>query len=154
MQRKALRNVVQREARIIARGHLLCGGKPAAVVRDAQHEALALHARIDVDVPALDETMRHFVAQTVRALGIAKREWVADYFRLMKKPVEKAISELLVDGTLVEVIVESWPEPALMLKKSQLELIAGETSPQKKFLVRGLDVQELARRIELATLAS
>ena len=37
---------------------------------------------------------------------------------------------------------------ALSVRKSQLELVAGETSPQKRFLVRGLTKTELAGRIE------
>jgi uncharacterized protein (TIGR00251 family) len=36
----------------------------------------------------------------------------------------------------------------LSLRKSQLELIAGETSRQKQFLVRGVAPQELAKLIE------
>ena len=36
---------------------------------------------------------------------------------------------------------------ALRLKKSQIELIAGETSHQKRFLVYGIDAGELASRI-------
>lgn len=100
-----------------------CAGELMISRREKFQRVYDLRERVkegwnDDDVPTLDETVRHFVAQTVRALGIAKREWVADYFRLMKKPVEKAIAELLADGTLVEVSVESWPEPALMLKKS------------------------------------
>jgi len=35
----------------------------------------------------------------------------------------------------------------LSLRKSQLALIAGETSPQKKFLVRDVTPEELWRRI-------
>ena len=36
----------------------------------------------------------------------------------------------------------------LLLKKSQIELIAGETSHQKRFLVRGIEAEDLAARIE------
>ena len=36
---------------------------------------------------------------------------------------------------------------ALGLRKSQLELLAGETAPQKKFLVRDIPLAELAARI-------
>jgi uncharacterized protein len=39
----------------------------------------------------------------------------------------------------------------LSLKKSQIELVAGETSHQKRFLVRGVGVEELANRIRRAT---
>lgn len=35
----------------------------------------------------------------------------------------------------------------LGLRKSQIELVAGETSPQKRFLIRGLTVAELAARL-------
>jgi uncharacterized protein len=38
---------------------------------------------------------------------------------------------------------------SLGLKKSQIELIAGETSHQKRFLVRGITADELARRITM-----
>lgn len=38
----------------------------------------------------------------------------------------------------------------LSLRRSQIELISGETSPQKRLLVRGLTPAELAQRIEEA----
>ncbi|MGD9724610.1 MAG: DUF167 domain-containing protein [Pirellulales bacterium] len=38
----------------------------------------------------------------------------------------------------------------LDLRKSQLELVAGETSPMKRFLVREIAPAELAERIEKA----
>jgi uncharacterized protein YggU (UPF0235/DUF167 family) len=39
---------------------------------------------------------------------------------------------------------------ALSLRKSQIELIAGETSRQKRFLIRGLTPAELMERIDPA----
>jgi uncharacterized protein (TIGR00251 family) len=53
-----------------------------------------------------------------------------------KGKANKAVAALLAKG--------------LALRKSQLELIAGETSPQKRFLVRDVTPQDLARRIERA----
>ena len=44
---------------------------------------------------------------------------------------------------LIELLAKS-----LQLKKSQIELISGETSHQKRLLVRGIDAQELAARID------
>jgi uncharacterized protein len=38
----------------------------------------------------------------------------------------------------------------LGLKKSQIELVAGETSHQKRFLIRGVDAKDLASRIQQA----
>ena len=52
-----------------------------------------------------------------------------------KGKANKAILAVLCDG--------------LALRKSQIELLSGATSAQKRFLVRGLSPQELARRIEL-----
>ena len=39
---------------------------------------------------------------------------------------------------------------SLGLRKSQIELLAGETSPQKRFLIRGVTAEELSRRIAVA----
>jgi len=36
----------------------------------------------------------------------------------------------------------------LSIRKSQIELIAGETSRQKQFLIRGITAEELAARID------
>jgi uncharacterized protein len=39
---------------------------------------------------------------------------------------------------------------SLGLKKSRIELIAGETSHQKRFLIRGVKPEELAARVQQA----
>ena len=39
---------------------------------------------------------------------------------------------------------------SLSLKRSQVTLIAGETSPRKRFLIRGIQVKELTARIRRA----
>lgn len=38
----------------------------------------------------------------------------------------------------------------LDLKKSQIELIAGATAPQKRFLLRGISLDDAARRLDQA----
>jgi len=53
-----------------------------------------------------------------------------------KGKANKAIIALLAD--------------ALGVRKSQIELLAGETSPQKRFLVRGISATELSGRVERA----
>jgi uncharacterized protein YggU (UPF0235/DUF167 family) len=53
-----------------------------------------------------------------------------------KGKANKAIIALLAD--------------ALELRKSQIELLSGETTPLKRFLVRGVAQADLARRIEQA----
>ncbi len=61
----------------------------------------------------------------------ALRVWVTQAPE--KGKANKAVIALLAD--------------ALGLRKSQIELVAGTTSPQKRFLVRGLGVAELAARL-------
>ncbi len=39
---------------------------------------------------------------------------------------------------------------SLGLRKSQIELISGETARQKRFLIRDVDMEELRERIEIA----
>jgi uncharacterized protein (TIGR00251 family) len=54
------------------------------------------------------------------------------------------------DGRANKALLEVLRE-ALDLKRSQIELASGETSREKKFLVRGVTREELAKRItELA----
>src|SRR5262249_3991776 len=50
------------------------------------------------------------------------------------------------DGKANKALLEVLRE-ALSLKRSQIELIGGETSRDKRFLVRGVPIVELTRRI-------
>ena len=69
-----------------------------------------------------------------------------------------------VQGGMLKVCVTQSPEKGkankavvellsetLGLQKSQIELTAGETSHQKRFLVRGIKPKDLANRINRAT---
>jgi len=58
------------------------------------------------------EVRRHFVLQSVRALGIVKARWIADYFRLKPRVTEAELAPLVADGLLIAVAVEGWDEPA------------------------------------------
>jgi uncharacterized protein (TIGR00251 family) len=58
-----------------------------------------------------------------------------------------AVTQAAEKGKANQAVVEVLAE-ALSLRKSQIELVAGETSRQKKFLIRGLTLDELAQRIE------
>ena len=65
----------------------------------------------DAHLPTTDEVRRTLVLNAVRAIGISKAKWVADYFR-MDKTSTKAIPERLADeGALMRVAVEGWKEP-------------------------------------------
>jgi uncharacterized protein YcaQ len=63
---------------------------------------------------ALDEAIvrRHFILESVRALGIAKARWIADYFRLRPRVTDAELAPLVADGCLHVVAVDGWDEPA------------------------------------------
>ncbi len=60
-----------------------------------------------------------------------------------------AVTQVAEKGKANKAIIELLCK-ALDLRKSQVELLTGETSSQKKFLVREITVDELNARIEQA----
>ena len=68
---------------------------------------------------------------------------------MLKVCVTQSPEKGKANKAVVELLCKS-----LGLKRSQLELTAGETSHQKRFLVRGIGAEELARRIRQAMGAS
>jgi len=58
------------------------------------------------------EARRHFVLESVRALGVTKARWIADYFRLRPRVTDDELAPLADQGLLVRVVVEGWDEPA------------------------------------------
>ncbi len=63
-----------------------------------------------------------------------------------------AVRERPVDGRANKALVEALRD-AIGVKRSQVELIAGETSRDKKFLIRGLARAELEKRLTNAVKA-
>lgn len=54
---------------------------------------------------------RHFVLESVQALGITQARWIADYFRLKPAVTARELAPLLADGALLEVTVRGWDAP-------------------------------------------
>ncbi|CAN7231630.1 winged helix DNA-binding domain-containing protein [Pseudoduganella sp. LjRoot289] len=63
----------------------------------------------DSRMPAMDETRRTFVLKTVKALGLAKASWIADYFRT--RPPRLDPESLVAEGALLRARVQGWDEP-------------------------------------------
>ena len=61
---------------------------------------------------------------------------------MLKVSVTQAPEKGKANKAVIELLAKK-----LGLKKSQIELIAGETSHQKRFLVRGIKPDELADRV-------
>jgi uncharacterized protein (TIGR00251 family) len=60
----------------------------------------------------------------------------------LKVCVTQAPEKGKANKAIIEVLAK-W----LRMRKSQIELISGETASQKKFLVRGIESKDLAERI-------
>lgn len=53
-----------------------------------------------------------FVLNTIKALGVTKADWIADYFRLKKADALTALKQLDKQGLIGQVQVEGWTTPA------------------------------------------
>jgi uncharacterized protein YcaQ len=75
-------------------------------------------------VGTMEETQvrRHFVLETVRALGIAKARWIADYFRLRPRVTDAELAPLVAEGLLIEVAVEGWADLAYVHRDHEASL--------------------------------
>ena len=65
----------------------------------------------DTRTPPLEAVYETFALNTVKALGVTKAAWVADYFGLSKKAAQSAIERLAHRGQLHTVQVEGWQTP-------------------------------------------
>lgn len=68
----------------------------------------------DARLPSTDEVRRALVLKAVRAMGIAKAKWVADYFRMDKTSTMLLPDRLADEGALTRVAVEGWKEPGFI----------------------------------------
>jgi uncharacterized protein YcaQ len=58
-----------------------------------------------------EQLRRHFILDSVRALGITQARWIADYFRLKPAVTARELVPLLAEGELLEVAVRGWDVP-------------------------------------------
>lgn len=67
----------------------------------------------DEQVPSRDEVICELIRKSVKALGVARPEWIADYYRLPKREVFNRLPEMVARGELLEVRVKEWNDSAL-----------------------------------------
>ena len=63
----------------------------------------------DSRMPGMDETRRELALKSVRALGLARSAWVADYYRT--KPPRPDLEALADEGLLLRARVDGWKDP-------------------------------------------
>lgn len=61
-----------------------------------------------------EDAMRDLLYRAAGAFGVATLHDLADYYRMSTRDAAPRISELVEDGKLVQVEVESWQEPAYL----------------------------------------
>jgi uncharacterized protein len=75
--------------------------------------------------------------------GARRNEIRGEQDGMLKVSVTQAPEKGKANKAVIELLAKK-----LGLKKSQIELIAGETSHQKRFLIHGLKADEVMERIE------
>jgi hypothetical protein len=96
----------------------------------------------DTKAPPREEVDRALILKSITALGIARREWVADYYRLPKKLVAGLLPALIEEGRLLEVSVEGWENPVLYTPENQSLIeaaLAGELYASHSTLLSPFD---------------
>jgi uncharacterized protein YcaQ len=108
----------------------------------------------DAGMPSLEEARRAFALEAVRALGVTKAGWVADYFRTPMRDTLPVVRDLAAAGLLHTVEVEGWDGPGYVHPAS-LPLVeralAGDLAPTRTTLLSPFDpvVWDRARALEL-----
>jgi uncharacterized protein YcaQ len=108
----------------------------------------------DAQTPSLEAVHETFILNTVKALGVTKAAWIADYFRLYKKVAQQVIAKLAKSGQLQTVQVEGWDVPGYFHpdQRAALEAAAdGEIPVSRTTLLSPFDplVWDRARAQEL-----
>ncbi|MCH8042119.1 MAG: DUF167 domain-containing protein [Planctomycetes bacterium] len=84
------------------------------------------------------------IVLAVRAHAAARRSGVEGiHDGMLKVSVTQAAEKGKANKALIAVLSRQ-----LGLRKTQIELLAGHTSPQKRFLIRDIDAAELRGRID------
>ncbi len=68
----------------------------------------------DARLPTREAAEQTLLSRTCRALGIVRADWVADYYRLPRRPYTDALHALADAGELVPVRVEGWKHDAFV----------------------------------------
>jgi uncharacterized protein YcaQ len=88
----------------------------------------------DARTPSLDTVHETFVLNTVKALGVTKAAWVADYYRIYKKTALSVIAKLVKNRQLQTVEVEGWDVPGYYHPdhRALIETAANEQIPRSR----------------------
>ncbi len=106
----------------IALESLFAAGELMVARRERFQRVYDLRERVlpgwsDAQLPPKEETQRALALKAVRALGVAREGWVADYFRFRKGEAREApalLAGLAAEGALRAVQVAGWDGPCYL----------------------------------------
>jgi uncharacterized protein YcaQ len=125
-------------------------GELMVLRRERFQRVYDLTARVIAGHPAMeattigdaDDIRRHFIEDSVRALGITRARWIADYFRLASRVDERELAPLIAAGSVIEVAVKGWTEKAYV-HRDHLDMVeraeAGRLRPTRTTLLSPFD---------------
>jgi hypothetical protein len=101
----------------IALDYLCYVGELMVSKRDNFQRVYDLRERVYPDSFTLPHVSRadahdQFVLDTIKALGVTKSEWIANYYRLKHNDVKAALKRLENEDQLMRVAVQGWKKPA------------------------------------------
>lgn len=83
---------------------------------------------LDRQTPSETDSIRQLLDLSARALGVGTESDLRDYFRLPVAETRKALAELVEDGTLLPVAVETWKQTAYLHRLARIPRKAGGTA--------------------------
>lgn len=66
------------------------------------------------DLSPADTVLQTLVARTCRALGVGRADWIADYYRIERRPYTAELHALADRGEAVVIRVEGWKQDAFV----------------------------------------
>ncbi|MCJ7695778.1 MAG: winged helix DNA-binding domain-containing protein [Anaerolineaceae bacterium] len=95
----------------VALEHLFTRGDVMIARREKFQRVYELRERVlpdwdDSQAPDYDEVLRTLVLKTVKALGVAREDWISPYFYLSKSEVSGVLPNLVDEGRLIPVSIE------------------------------------------------
>lgn len=139
--------------------HLFTTGEVMVARRERFQRVYDLRERVlpwwnDAARPTPEESRRALVLHAVRALGIARTSWIADYFRMDRRGTPRIVEGLGASGELLRARVDAWDEE-VWIHPDRWDLVvrsvAGDVKPTLTTLVSPFDpiVWDRRRALEL-----
>jgi len=114
----------------VALEHLFTRGDVMVTRREKFQRVYELRERVlpdwdDSQAPEYNEVLRALVLKTVKALGVAREDWIAPYFYLKKAEVSSVLPTLVEDGKLIPVFIEGMDGKAAFVHHENAGLLEG-----------------------------